>query len=77
MCGPGCGGKAADPAPMTALGRRETPGDDTVYRVFYFNGTYEDVVGLDAARQRVMNPASRADDTDRDGNVGGTYRPAP
>lgn len=51
------------------------PADTTVYRVAYFNGTTEDVTGLDAVRQRVINPASRAEGTDRDGLLGATYAP--
>ena len=48
---------------------------ETWYRVTYFNGTTEDVQGMDTVRQRIITPASRAPDTDRDGLQGGTAHP--
>lgn len=49
------------------------PTDDQVYVVTYFNGTTEEVHGLAEVRRRIMDPASRGEDTDRDGFVGATY----
>lgn len=48
------------------------PADDQVYVVAYFNHVTEEVVGLDAARARLINPASRVAEG-QDAPLGGTY----
>jgi hypothetical protein len=48
------------------------PSDDQVYVVAYFNNVTEEVVGLDAARARLINPASRIPEG-QDAPQGGTY----
>lgn len=74
MCGPGCGGNKATVATSGAVGTVATVGEDTtVYNVAYFNGTTEEVVGIDAVRRRIIVPASRAPGTDEFGLQGGTY----
>lgn len=51
------------------------PADTTVFTVAYFNGTTEEVTGLEAVRQRVIDPSSRAVGTDENGMQGATYAP--
>lgn len=46
--------------------------DDQVYVVAYFNGETEEVVGLDAARNLLINPAARSPEGQGAG-LGGTY----
>lgn len=76
MCGPGCGGNKAAVVTPDAAGSVATVGEDTtVYKVAYFNGTEEEVTGIEAVRQRVINPASRAPGTDEFGRQGATYSP--
>jgi hypothetical protein len=76
MCGAGCGGnKAAVVTADTAASVATVGEDTTVYRVTYFNGTEEEVRGIEAVRQRVINPASRAPGTDENGKQGATYAP--
>jgi hypothetical protein len=51
------------------------PMDTTVFTVTYFNGTSEEVVGLEAVRLRIIEPSSRAAGTDENGLQGATYMP--
>lgn len=60
-----------EPATLATLAGEDT----TEFTVAYFNGTTENVVGLEAVRQRVINPASRAAGTDENGLQGATYAP--
>lgn len=48
------------------------PSDDTEYTVAYLNGVTEDVTGVDAARMRLIHPASRVEEA-QDAPLGGTY----
>lgn len=47
--------------------------DSNEYDVFYLNGTKERVTGIEEVRRRILDPASRAEGTDREGFQGGTY----
>jgi hypothetical protein len=58
------------------------PSDDQVYVVTYFNSVEQEVVGLDAVRNLLINPAARVEgarteDDFPSGSVvfGGTYAP--
>lgn len=73
MC---CGNDSAPVVTVNGEPEEAVPADTTQYVVTYFNGTQETVTGIDQVRQRVINPASRAEGTDRDGHQGATYHPA-
>lgn len=77
MCA-GCGSKAKS-ATVTAASEPVTPvpdpADTTEFTVAYFNGTTENVVGLEEVRRRVIDPSSRAVGTDENGMQGATYAP--
>lgn len=73
MCGCGSSNVAAESVQADATGT-----DETWYRVAYFptfgsDTITEDVQGLDAARTRLMNPASRESEEAQTWGPGGTY----
>lgn len=76
-CGAGNGASASPEAVVVA----DRPDPDQVYVITYFNGVTEEAVGLDAARQLLINPAARVEgaqsEADFNGGVvlGGTYAP--
>lgn len=70
MC---CGSTEPAPAAVDAFGRPEPELDTDRYLVSYFNGTTEEVVGLDQVRKVLLTPSARAPGTDENGYQGGSY----
>jgi hypothetical protein len=71
MC---CGSTESTPATAGVTADPQGPApDDQRYRVSYFNGTTQDVTGIDEVRRVLLNPEARAEGTDRDGFQGGSY----
>lgn len=70
MC---CGSTESNPSAAANPDPQGPPADDQMYRVSYFNGTTQDVQGLDEVRRVLLNPDARAEDTDREGFQGGSY----
>lgn len=78
----GNGDSAGSSAPSVLADASGRPADDEVYVVTYLNGVTEEVVGLDAVRARLLNPALRVEgaQTEADYPAGtvmltGTYAP--
>lgn len=79
-----CCGSSSDPGPAAVSAMADSagrPSDDQVYVVTYFNGVSEEATGLNAARNLLINPASRVegarepDDFPMGVVEGGTYSP--
>ena len=74
MCGCGSSSNVAEESV-----RADPDGtDETVYTVMYFPPAGQDpitetVTGIDTARTRLMNPASRESEVAQGWDVGGTY----
>lgn len=69
MC---CGASETAPASAVTADPEGAPSDDQMYRVSYFDGTFEDVRGIDTVKRRLIDPPSR-DGGERGGHQGGTY----
>lgn len=70
MC---CGASESAPVAVDAFGRPEPELDTDRYLVSYFNGTTQEVTGLEEVRKVLLNPAVRAEGTDENGFQGGSY----
>lgn len=71
MC---CGSDESAPSAAGVSADPQGPApDDQMYRVSYFNGTTQDVTGIDEVRRVLLNPEARAEGTDREGFQGGSY----
>jgi hypothetical protein len=69
MC---CGSGESTPVSAVTADPEGAPSDDQMYRVSYFDGTTEDVQGIDTVKRRLLDPSSR-DGGDRGGVQGGSY----
>jgi hypothetical protein len=70
MC---CGASESAPSVAGTPDPQGPPTDDQKYVVSYFNGTTQEVTGLDEVRRVLLNPSARAKDTDENGFQGGSY----
>lgn len=74
MCGCGSSSNVATDSVMADAGAT----DETVYTVMYFPPPGQEIIteqvtGIDTARTRLMNPASRESEVAQGWDVGGTY----
>lgn len=71
MC---CGSTESTPAvgPFGPEDSRAEP-DTQKYLVSYFNGSTQEVTGLDEVRRVLLDPSARAEGTDENGYQGGSY----
>lgn len=70
MC---CGSSESAPSVAGNPDPEGPPTDDQKYLVSYFNGTTQEVTGLDEVRRVLLTPSARAEGTDENGFQGGSY----
>jgi hypothetical protein len=70
MC---CGSTESTPVESVSADPQGPPADDQMYVVSYFNGTTQNVVGMEEVRRVLLTPSARAEGTDQGGYQGGSY----